>query len=512
MAPRSRGALLAFTLLQSGLETTLSDDLPGSPARGKKIVLRLGATATSVRRNHDLTPTSVFLAVAVSRVDLDHGLAIWVVLLRIQLFVPCGSLGRIETPGGAVGNHEGIEAPIVELGKQALTFAHLTSGPTFGFSPQNSDLSQICHTAHSAAGMTALEDDSKLVGAQIIFPLIEFDPEIATAGGDDGGNAGIITPVPSFFYTKKINDRFSLGISTTGAIGGGVDYGSTWAGRYGATRAILGAIGLSPAAAIKVNDKLSLGAGVSIIYSRFDMDVAIRSFQSGGAIPTLNGGDGKLRIKQAQDWGYQPFFGLQYALTDRALLGVVYRAEMDVNLEGSVVIENIGLPIGITDTEISWDNPQWLEAGLRYNLSKNNKLFLSGGWQEWSAFSENQISFSGGLLNPVAQLDRNFDDTWSLGVAFAHFNETTGKGYSVGFSYDSSPVDDADRTVDLPFDEIYKLSGAYGWKGKGGKDFALGATLYMIGDAAIDQTSQGVRVKGEFDNNFILFIGATVRF
>jgi len=360
------------------------------------------------------------------------------------------------------------------------------------------------------AGMTALKEDSKLVGAQIIFPLIEFDPEIATAGGDDGGNAGIITPVPSFFYTKKINDRFSLGMSTTGAIGGGVNYGHTFAGRYSVTKAILGAIGLSPALGFKVNDKLSIGAGVSILYTRFDESIALNPAVIPGG--TITGGDGTLRIKQAEDWGYQPFVGLQYQLTDRALLGVVYRAEADVDLEGSAVVENLNLPIGVNEVEIKWDNPQWIEAGVRYDLSEDNKIFLSGGWQEWSAFSENQISFSGGLLNPVATLDRNFDDTWSVGIAFAHINETIGKGYTVGFSYDSSPVSDSDRTFDLPFEEIYKLSGAYGWEGEGGKEFALGATLYMIGDAAIDQTSQGVRVKGEFDKNLILFLGATMKF
>jgi len=176
-----------------------------------------------------------------------------------------------------------------------------------------------------------------------------------------------------------------------------------------------------------------------------------------------------------------------------------------------VVFENIGLPIGITDTKISWDNPQWIEAGLRYDLSEHNQLLISGGWQEWSAFSENKLSFNGGLLNPVAQLDRNFDDTWSLAVAFAHINETTGKGYSVGFSYDSSPVNDKDRTLDLPFDEIYKLSGAYGWE-TDKFDYSIGGTIYMIGDAAIDQTAQGVRVKGDYDNNFILLLGATIRF
>ena len=206
---------------------------------------------------------------------------------------------------------------------------------------------------------------------------------------------------------------------------------------------------------------------------------------------------------------YQPFLGLTYQLSERALLGVVYRAEMDVELEGDIKAR--GVPILADSIDIDWDNPQWLEAGFRYQLDDKNTMFLNAGWQEWSEFSQNTLEFSGGLVNPSATLDRNFDNTWHAGIAFVH-NEGD-HGTSIGFSYDSSPVDDRDRTLDLPFDEIYKLSMAYAWKGSKQLDFAVGGTLYMMGDAKIDQTSiDGTRVVGEFDTNNILFIGATARY
>ena len=54
--------------------------------------------------------------------------------------------------------------------------------------------------------------------------------------------------------------------------------------------------------------------------------------------------------------------------------------------------------------------------------------------------------------------------------------------------------------------------GAYFWKGSKQLDYSVGATLYMIGDAEIDVVSQGVRAAGEFDSNYILFLGGTVRY
>jgi len=195
------------------------------------------------------------------------------------------------------------------------------------------------------------------------------------------------------------------------------------------------------------------------------------------------------------------------------MLGLVYRAEMDVKLEGDVKIHNWNLPVPkprANDIKIDWDNPQTAKMGLKYRLDDKNLLFLSAGWEDWSKFSQNTLALEGGALNPEIRLDRKFDDTWNAGIALAHHE--SGHATSIGFAYESSPVSDSDRTLDLPFDELYKLSFAYAWDGEKNLAFSLGSTLYLVGDASIDQTSQGVRTKGKFDTNYILFLGGTVRY
>jgi len=356
------------------------------------------------------------------------------------------------------------------------------------------------------AGMTGLQQDTIMSGVQFILPKIEFDSSVATSGGGDGGNAGDIAAIPSFFYVNKFSDSLRFGFSVAGTMGGGIDYGDSFVGRYSTTYAELGAISFSPSLGYKLNDRFSVGAGVSIVYTRFDQDIAINQSAVGAA-------DGKVKIEEATDWGYQPFLGMTYQLSDRALLGVVYRAEMDVELEGDLKFKNWQLPVSpsANSIDVDWDNPQTLVAGLKYRLDDKNTLFLNAGWQEWSTFSDNTLAFSGGSLNPVAKIDRNFDDTWHAGIAFTH-NEGD-HGTSIGFSYDSSPVDDKDRTFDLPFDETYKLSMAYAWLGSKRLDFSVGGTFYLMGDAKINQTSaDGTQVIGEFDTNNMLIIGGTARY
>lgn len=360
------------------------------------------------------------------------------------------------------------------------------------------------------AGMTGLQQDEMLAGFQVLVPKIEFDSSVAEAGGRDGGNAGNIAAIPSFFMVKKLSDRLRFGFSLVAPQGGSMDYGDDFVGRYAATKVSLSAIGGSPSFAYKVNDRLSVGGGVSIIYTMFEQRIAINQnalVPGPGAVP-----DGKIKFDNMTDWGYQPFAGFTYYLSDRLMLGAVYRAEMDVDLKGDLNFRNLAFAKPpADDIDIGWDNPQTVKAGLRYEFAPGKRLIFSAGWEDWSEFSENQLAVAGGVLNPAVVLERNFRDTWNAGLAFVDLSNNT-RGYSVGFSYDSSPVRDKDRTIDLPFDETYKLSASYGWELGDELDIALGGTLIYFGDGKVDQTAQGVRFEGEFDTNLAMFLGGTLRY
>jgi long-chain fatty acid transport protein len=274
-----------------------------------------------------------------------------------------------------------------------------------------------------------------------------------------------------------------------------VDYGSDFVGRYAIRDLILAGVALTPSFAYQVTDKLSLGAGVSVLYTALEQSIAIRR---GAPDPAL---DGRLKFEDLDDWGVQGVLGLTYAFNDRLLLGLVYRIEADVDLRGDVESQNLPLlgPRLPSRVEISWTNPQWLEAGLRYTLDDKTLLFFNLGWQEWSKFSENVLSFNSGT-DQIQTLDRSWDDTWHAGIVVAR--ALSPRSYlSLGLAYESSPVKDKYRTLDFPVDEMWKLSAAYGWRHSDALSFACGATLSFFGDAPLEQTAQRVTVRGDFDSN-----------
>ncbi len=68
--------------------------------------------------------------------------------------------------------------------------------------------------AANPAGMTLL-DRSQLLGASgALLPSANFDvaPQTTTSGGG-GGNAGVFTPLGSFFYVYKLSERVRLGVA-----------------------------------------------------------------------------------------------------------------------------------------------------------------------------------------------------------------------------------------------------------------------------------------------------------
>jgi long-chain fatty acid transport protein len=362
------------------------------------------------------------------------------------------------------------------------------------------------------AGMTGIDNDVFVAGAQVVVPKMEFDPSRADAGGKDGGNAGNTAYVPSAFFVKKVSDRLRLGLSVVAPMGGGVNYGEDFVGRYATYKAELAGVGLSPSIGYRVNDRFSVGAGVSVIYTQYEQGIALNPAALNPAFDGLP--DAKLRFDNATDIGYQPFAGITWAMTDRILLGLVYRAEMDVDLEGDVNIRNWSLPVSkpkVNEIDIGWDNPQWLDVGLRFKVNEDNFLFLNGGWQEWSEFSENGLEIPTGQGTFATTLERDWDDTWYARAGLLHRIDSN-RSFAFGLSYDSSPVKDAKRTIDLPMDEYYQFSAAYAVGKELGFSYSLGATLMLVGDTEVHQETQGVAFAGDFDTNRVLFLGGTLRY
>ena len=114
-----------------------------------------------------------------------------------------------------------------------------------------------------------------------------------------------------------------------------MDYGNDFVGRYGAKTVDLEAIGTTFSFGYEVTDRLSVGAGASVVYTLFSEEIAINQ----GPLP-----DGQVKFDELDDWGVQPIVGLQYDLTEKLMFGFTWRGEFDAELEGDVKFNTV-LPL-----------------------------------------------------------------------------------------------------------------------------------------------------------------------
>ena len=77
---------------------------------------------------------------------------------------------------------------------------------------------------------------------------------------------------PHLYGTYQVNDSVWAGVGLFSRFGLGSDFPETWPGRYNSYNAESQTVTLNPDVAYKVNDKLSLAAGLSATYFDLELD------------------------------------------------------------------------------------------------------------------------------------------------------------------------------------------------------------------------------------------------
>ncbi|HEX3971242.1 MAG TPA: outer membrane protein transport protein, partial [Stellaceae bacterium] len=117
------------------------------------------------------------------------------------------------------------------------------------------------------AGMTELHGNHVEVGAVAVFPTINFHGSATTGGaptpGNNGDNAGRMGLVPNFYGVLDLSNQFRLGLAINTPFALSVKQNADWFGRYLGVESAILSTNINPGIAYKVNDKISIGAGVS---------------------------------------------------------------------------------------------------------------------------------------------------------------------------------------------------------------------------------------------------------
>ena len=199
----------------------------------------------------------------------------------------------------------------------------------------------------------------------------KFDTKSSEFGGGDGGSLGGWVPEGSLSYVHSLSPKLKLGIAVSSYFWLGLDYSNNWAGRYYVTETELLTVGVNPSIGYKVNDKLSVGGGLNLIYSTLKQKAAINNPEPGVS-------DGKLKLED-DDIGYGFNLGVLFEATAATRVGMTYRSKVDIEFKDLISVKGLG-PIlgGIFDgsqtVDMDMNLPQAVMLSIYHDV--NDKLAI----------------------------------------------------------------------------------------------------------------------------------------
>ncbi len=411
----------------------------------------------------------------------------------------------------AVGHVHAAAFQLKENSAKGLGRAFAGSGSAAG------DASII---AVNPAGMRQL--DGTLVQGDL--SAISFKAEFSGEGrkptgqaqtGGDGGDAGMIAPVPAAYFHMPIGEKAHFGVSLTAPFGFKTEYDNGWVGRYSGLKTDLKAIDLGFAASYDVNPYVSFGASVFVehltieLSNNIDFGTALAQSRVPGFAP--GSADGKLTMEgdnNAVGWTV----GGLFSPNDDTHIGISYRSKVEHKITGGDatfdVPANAAAVLAVaqpgrfvtTSGKATVTLPASATLSVTHNFTDRFTMMADVTRTAWStAFDSVTIDY--GSAQPDSTLDFSYRDTTfaSLGGDYKLSDTVT---LRAGVAYDQTPTTDAHRDVRVPDTSRKWLSFGLGWTPSANMEYNFGYTHLFTSDPNVNvpatTNNQGNSLSGKY--------------
>lgn len=205
------------------------------------------------------------------------------------------------------------------------------------------------------AGMSEL-------GTRFDINLLVLSAKIeSTVGGIGGYEANPLSPAPLPSFSRVLNDKVTIGVSTYG-FGIGVDYGKPVLGATTNTEALLTQFVIAPTIAYKINDRHSVGFSLLLAGQQLEL----RGFE----------GFGLANPGSATSFGVGFSIGWLGKINDRLSLGASYFSHIEMgHLDGYE---------GHLADQSDVDIPQSVVLGMAFKATPDLTVTADYLWINWS--------------------------------------------------------------------------------------------------------------------------------
>jgi long-chain fatty acid transport protein len=304
------------------------------------------------------------------------------------------------------------------------------------------------------------------MNSALILPDISSNNGVGFPGGStDSGNVGKLALVPSSYWSYGFNEDLTLGVSLNAPFGS-VTNADEWAGSPHGDKSDLVTYNLNPAAAYRIGDMLTVGAGIQAQY----MKVEINSRLPSGTEVFKTKGD---------SLGIGFTAGVLFEPADGTDIGIGFRSSLRHKIEGT------GFRGGYNgDVTAKFSSPEMITFGISQDITEDFRLKAGVEWANWSRFKELRITADGLGGSTLALTPENWKDSWYFSAG-GEYDVNDALTLRAGLGYEKSPVPDATRTPRLPDNDRIWLSAGASYQISDSMRASLAFTHIRLDDAPI---------------------------
>jgi long-chain fatty acid transport protein len=371
------------------------------------------------------------------------------------------------------------------------------AGQADAFTAQADDASAIWY---NPAGLTQIKGTEVVVGAIGLSSNWRFDGDAGT--GQTMNDEAVL---PHFYLSSDLGtERVRVGIGMNNSFGLSEDWGDDDGPlRFIVDDARLAAINISPALAVKIDERLSVGLALNAYYADLKLDRQAPL----GAPPAP---EGRFEL-EGNDWALGVTPSVLWKINRRHAIGAFYRSQVDLELAGDGEVTFGGAPVvGPSPANLAVTLPQQVGVGYAFRPAEPLKLEVDVVWTDWNALDQLVIHSANPAFNG-SEIPANWESgfTYRFGVQYALNDRWTTRA---GYAYSENAVPGSTFTPIVPDSNYHLFAVGLGY---GVERWSLDLAYQLIyrEDRSIADSALSPTIDGEWENTIhTLALSATFRF
>ncbi len=333
-------------------------------------------------------------------------------------------------------------------------------GPASGMVARADDASAV---AYNPAGLTQVPGTQIMAGLAAVALNLDLDTENHWCS-----NSHQVWPIPHFYLSHQLNDKFWLGVGMFTRWGLGHSYPDGWASKDMAATYPTGGSALksitmltstiNPTVAYKLNDVWSVAAGVSYTWGYLSLNNQLYGPMFGDHF-----GDVRIHSENGHSFGYN--LALHAKFNEQWSAGLTYRSHERMKFNGSARVRGGNSLAGISaDTFAAVGGlynsrgkativlPDVISLGVAYKPTERLSFEADVAYTVWSRWRNLQVDLLGSNPNSAfpsvhpfhsnkqgINQQKNWRDTWAFSISGEYWMYDW-LALRAGFLYETSPL------------------------------------------------------------------------